>query len=76
MNLALLFAITLVYLHAPNGQLLEVNPAEVSTLRAPLGGDHQHWGRGTKCIIVMANGLFNATAEDCPTVEKILREAQ
>jgi len=77
-SLALILALVFVELHGPTGQVLEINPAEVSSLREPLDesvGRH-HWGRGTHCVVVMANGGFNAVAEDCATVLKKLEQVK
>ena len=72
MILAMILAATFVELHGPSGQLLEVNPAEVSSLRTPLELGSRHWATGTKCVCVMTNGKFIALAEDCATaVEKL-----
>lgn len=67
------FAMTLVELHGPTGQRLELNPAEVSSLREPID-IKGHWARGTHCIVVMANGGFIAVTEDCDTVKQKLQE--
>jgi hypothetical protein len=60
--------LTLIELHGPTGQVLEINPALVSSLRQPIDTQRQHWGQGTHCVVVMSNGGFIAVAEDCPTV--------
>jgi len=56
--------------------MLEVNPAEISSLRQPLDIANHHWARGTKCIVVMTNGTFIATSEDCPTVVNKVQQAK
>jgi hypothetical protein len=63
--------IALVELHGPSGQVLQINPAEVSSLRAPVDATG-HWGEGTRCVIVMTNGRSNAIAEDCDTAARKL----
>lgn len=69
----LIAGIALVELHTPNGRLIEINPAEVSSLRTPLDiGGHHHLAPGTHCVIVMSNGGFIAVAEDCADVERKL----
>lgn len=66
-------AASLVDLHTPNGRLLAVNPAEVSSIREPADLTHTgRWAAGTHCVIVMTNGRFNAVAEDCLTVERAI----
>lgn len=77
MRLASLLAISLVELHGPTGQLIEINPAEVSSLRTPLDSNfttsQRHWAKGAHCIIVMSNGGFIAVAEECATVRDKLK---
>jgi uncharacterized protein YlzI (FlbEa/FlbD family) len=67
-----LAGITLVELHAPNGHPVEINPAEVSSLREPVDEATHHWFPGTRCIIVMSNGRFYAVAENCEAVKEKL----
>lgn len=71
-NLCAGLVLVLVELHGPSGQIVEINPAEVSSVRQPLDV-RGHWMQGTKCIIVMSNGGYIATSEDCPTVTQKLK---
>jgi len=75
MILGLIFALTLVEFHAPSGQRVEINPAEVSSLREPID-IKGHWGKGTHCVIVMTNGRFNGVAESCAVAEQKLQDAK
>jgi hypothetical protein len=63
-----LLATALIQLTAPNGHRLDINPDEVSSLREPADMRGQHWAAGTRCIVVMTNGRFNAVVEDCETI--------
>ena len=69
-------ALLLIKLTTPGGHELDVNPGEVSSLRAPIDTTPGLWAKGTNCILVMSNGRFNAVAEDCPTVQQKLQEAR
>jgi hypothetical protein len=64
--------VALVELHTPAGTTVDINPAEVSSLRQPLELQSQHWARGTRCVIVMSNSRYIAVTEDCPLVLKLL----
>jgi len=75
MMLGAILALTLVEFHAASGQLIEINPAEVSSLRAPLD-IKGHWAPGVHCIIVMSNGGFNGVAESCAAAEQKLQDAK
>jgi hypothetical protein len=65
-------ALVFVELHGPSGHPIEVNPAEVSSLREPMDIPSGHWTKGTRCIVVMTNRMFYGVAEDCTTVERML----
>jgi hypothetical protein len=70
---ALIAGISLVELHSPNGQRIEINPSQVSSVRQPVDiGGHQ-WGKGTHCILVMGNGGFIAVTERCEDVRSKLQ---
>ena len=58
--------ITLVGLIGPDGQRIQVNPAEVANIREPRGQDH--FDIDIKCVIYMSNGNFIGVIEDCDTV--------
>jgi len=68
MGLAEALVMVFVELHGPTGQVLEINPAEISSLREPIDLNTRHWAKGTRCIVVMSNGGFIAVSEDCPAV--------
>jgi hypothetical protein len=67
-----LLALTLIELSAPDGRPLDINPAEVSSVRQPMDMHHGHWAAGTRCVLVMTNGRMNAVAEPCNVVEQKL----
>ena len=63
----------LVMLHGPDGQRVFVNVAEITTIREPISGDlQQHFPRGAQCVVVMVNGKFVATREDCDEVRGLI----
>jgi hypothetical protein len=66
-------ALFLVQLTTPNGKRhLHINPNEVSTVREPHDGALGHYGKGTNCVLVMANGRFNAVRETCDEVREMI----
>jgi len=67
MYLCVALVLALIELHGPTGQLLEINPAAVSSVRQPIDVSG-HWAKGTRCILVMTNGGYISVSEDCPTV--------
>lgn len=60
--------LVLVTLIGPNGQEIQVNPAEVTSLRAPNEPGLAHFAPGTKCVLVMTDGKFIALSEACAAV--------
>jgi len=66
-GIVLAAAIALIELHGPSGQVVGINPAEISSVRSPIE-DSGRWAEGAHCVIVMTNGRVNAVAEDCDTV--------
>ena len=60
--------VVLVELHGPEGQRFFVNPAEITSVREPVGKDKLHFAPGMRCIIVMTNGKFIPTRETCDEV--------
>jgi hypothetical protein len=69
----MLVAILLVQLTGPDGkQRIDINPAEVTSIREPSASAEGHFARGTKCIVVMTSGKFVAVHESCTKVRKKL----
>ena len=57
----------LIQLHGPDGQTIDINPNEVSSLRAPRKTE-DHFPKGTACVVIMTNGRINLVVEDCETI--------
>jgi hypothetical protein len=66
-----LLVIALVRFIAPDGQRIDINPAEVTSVREPHGGQG-HFVPGTNCIIVMSNGKFISVREECEETRRLL----
>ena len=67
-------SITLIELHGPGGQLIYLNPAEVSSVREPLHAEH--FMSGSRCLIYLTNRNFITVSENCLTVKKKLLATQ
>ena len=68
----MVLTLALVQFTTPNGDRIDINSAEITSLREPHGSTEMHWAQGTRCIIVMSNGKFIAVHEDCSSVRKLL----
>ena len=66
----------LILLHGPNGDTINVNPHEVSSLRDPSVGSEGHFAKGTKCLLFMTNSKTIGVSEGCGEVKKMIEEAQ
>jgi len=70
-------AVTLIVLHlvkltGPDGQLVEVNPQEIVSIRSPReGGVHPD----VKCLLHTSDGKFIAVVETCTRVQELLEES-
>jgi hypothetical protein len=75
MVLAVIVAFKLVLLHGPGGQMIEINPDQVVTLREPRA-DEGHFPKGIRCIVNMTDGKLNVVQEDCSTIRDMIEEAE
>jgi len=62
----------LVEVHAPNGQIIYVNPREVTSIREPLAANRRYLAKGVNCVMFIVNGNFIGTIETCPEIRKAL----
>jgi hypothetical protein len=66
--MSLIVALALVTLTGPDGQKIDVNPAEVVTVREPRASILEHIAPGTKCLLHMADGKMVMVVETCDEV--------
>jgi hypothetical protein len=66
-------ALDLLYVHGPDGlQEIEINVAEISSIREPREGAQGHFAPGTACLIYMTSGQFIPVHESCPEIIRLL----
>jgi hypothetical protein len=61
----------LISVHGPTGQEIDLNIAEISSIRRPEAYKDEpgeHFAKGVKCIIIMANGKIISTMETCAEI--------
>jgi len=63
-------ALYLVLLTGAGGQVIEINPAMVVSVRAPAA--REYFARGTRCIVTTVDGKFVTVQETCDTVRRLL----
>ena len=72
-----LIQLHLITVHAPNGDEMQLNSTEISSIRQPRdAGTVSHFGPDVHCVVVMANGRFVGTIEDCSTIIRLLIEPE
>ena len=74
MSYSIVLALHLILVHVPGGDEIQLNPAEVSSIRDPrdIPG---HFAKDVHCVIVMTNGKFIGAVEDCRTVRMMVEMA-
>jgi len=64
----------LIVLHGMDGQIIYVNPDQVTNLRKPRSTDQGHFAKGINCLVFQADGKYFATLESCEDVRARLQE--
>lgn len=66
--------VALIELHGPQGQIIYVNPHEVTSIREPRDVIQRqgHFAPGTHCILVMTHGSFIAVTDPCAEVRRLM----
>ena len=64
-------ALDLAHFTGPDGQLIEINPTEVVSVRAP-GTIQAHVHPDTRCLVFTSDGKFVGVKEECADVEQRL----
>jgi hypothetical protein len=63
-------ALVLITLTGPDGQHVEINPAEIISIREPRGTDH--FAKGTHCLITTTDGKYATVLETCERVIELI----
>jgi hypothetical protein len=62
-----LAALLFILVHGPDGQEIELNIAEISSIRQPRSAE-DHFNKDVHCLIFMTNGKFVGVEETCGDV--------
>ena len=71
MTHGIIVALVLIKLTDPSGNRIDINAAEVNSVRETL--NEGHLAKGSHCLVVMGNGRFIAVQETCEQVRQALR---
>lgn len=69
-------ALALLLLHDPEGADVVINPALITTLRAPRGAENKSFTPKARCMINTSDGKFVTVVETCATVRKLMEPSQ
>jgi len=69
-----LFASVFIILHAPDGQVIYLNPDQVTNIRKPRRTEDGHFVRGTNCLVFTTDGKYFATHESCEVIRGFLTQ--
>jgi uncharacterized protein YlzI (FlbEa/FlbD family) len=70
----LLLALHLIFVHGVDGQEIEVNVEQISTIREPRDTEG-HFAKEIQCLLFMTSGKFVAITESCQTVVTKIKES-
>jgi hypothetical protein len=70
MHALVLASLSFITVHGPDGQEINVNIPQISTLRAPRQTTEEHFAPGTRCLIIMTNNRLITATETCVEVVK------
>ena len=68
-------AIALVLVHSPNGDVIEINPDQIVSLRAAAPGKEEVdrlYHKSVKCLIVTADGKSIPAVESCMDIKALI----
>jgi hypothetical protein len=65
-----LFMYTMLLLHGPGGQVIDINPDHITALRERHPKIEEHFAKDVHCIVKMSDGSFNLVVEDCELIRK------
>jgi len=73
--IAELLALHLIKVTGANGEAIELNPAEIVSVRQP-GAIREHLHASVHCLIFTGDGKFITTRETCQTIHDLLEGGQ
>jgi hypothetical protein len=68
----IILSLHLLVLHGPNGQEIDVNPNEITSLREPRQGSDEHFAKGVRCLVRMTDGNINTVVEECRAIREMI----
>ena len=69
-----LIVLAFVTLTGPDGQVINMNPDEIVSLRTSRGEDH--FAKGTRCLVTTTDGKYSTVREACDLVLERIQDAR
>jgi hypothetical protein len=76
MTLAAYAVLHLLKLTGLDGQMIEVNPDQIVSLRVPREDQERHIHEKAQCLIHTTDGKFISVIETCERVQRLLEESK
>ena len=73
LSVLLAAAVQFVLVHGPDGQVIELNVNEISSIREPRESTESHSAKDTNCIVIMTNGKFITAREECSKIIEMIQ---
>lgn len=70
----LFIALRLITLTGPDGQVIQLAPDKIATIRTPRGDDHFH--KSINCLIFTTDGKNISVVETCAKVQQLLDQVK
>ena len=67
-----MIAFLLIILHASDGQIVQINPDQITSIRTPREHHETLFPPHTHCMVNLTDGKFIAVREDCEAVKKMI----
>ena len=71
--------IQLVLVHSPNGDIIEINPDQIVSLRAAAPGkleEDRLYHKSVKCLIVTSDGKSIPAVENCVEIKSLIERTK
>ena len=75
----LIATIQLVLVHSPNGDVIEINPDQIVSLRAAAPGKEEAdrlYHKSVKCLIITADGKSIPAVENCVEIKSLIERTK
>ena len=75
----LIATIQLVLVHSPNGDVIEINPDQIVSLRAAAPGKEEAdrlYHKSVKCLIITADGKSIPAVENCLEIKALIERTK